>query len=415
LNAKDIPEDPHPEVLNIFSSHVSTQEQLFSFRESRASHLISPTLVKIGTAASVTKTGKIANQIRNVEEHMINYIHSYLARFGLVRWCPDLRQSAYSLYNSACRIVALDTFVQALVADTYAHVSPNRQLAKDLIVLAKIYDHIVHHRHFLRYQRNSRNPGCVKASDEASPTYQNRRRVRIFKFCQCAEEFHITYSFFNAPQLAVARKEFLTSNRYPQRYIDLIDPKATSDDEANPENKCIKGRKVFYIKKRRERSSQAEIFIRLLDLKREEDAALNGKRVRERIRLVPDVEQKLSDFAAIPSHLPIDYYDPDFYNRLQPRIHDRIATQKISLLPDVSASFGNHADEKLSDSAFMEKYRSEVLSRYRLDDLGGFDKEEWLEGDEDDEMFSDGGEYEEDASITDNRMALVAHLSAGSV
>jgi hypothetical protein len=60
----------------------------------------------------------------------------------------------------------------------------------------------------------------------------------------------------------------------------------------------------------------------------------------------------------------------------------------------------------------MEKYGSEVLSRYRLDDLSGFDEEEWLE---DDEMFSDGGEYEEDASITDNHMALVAHLSADSV
>ena len=146
-------------------------------------------------------------------------------------------------------------------------------------------------------------------------------------------------------------------------------------------------------------------------MKREEEAALNGKRVRQRIRLVPDREQKLSDFAAIPSHLPIDYYDPEFYNSLQPRIRDRIATQKISLLPNVLESFGNHTDEKLSDSAFMEKYGSEVLSRYRLDDLG---EEEWLEGDEDEKMYADG-EYEEDASITNNQAALVAHLSAENI
>ena len=191
-------------------------------------------------------------------------------------------------------------------------------------------------------------------------------------------------------QLAEARKQFLTSNQYPQWYIDLIDAKATSNDEADPANMRIKGWKVFYIKKRRECSSQAEAFIRLLDLKREEEAALNGKRVREHIRLVPDGEQKFSDFAAIPSHLPIDYYDPNFYNSLQPRMRDRIAIQKISFLPDVSESFGNHPDEKLSDSAFMEKYASGVLSQYRMDDLSGFE-EEWLD-DDDDEMYEEDGE-----------------------
>lgn len=154
-----------------------------------------------------------------------------------------------------------------------------------------------------------------------------------------------------------------------------------------------------------------------MDLKHEEEAALNGKRVRERIRLVPDQEQKLLDFTAIPSQLPINYYKPDFFNGLQPRICDQIAMHKISLLPNVSESFGNHPDERLSDSAFMDKYASEVLNRYRLDDLSGLDTEEWLEDDEDDRMFEDneGYEDEEDTSVVANRAALVAHLSMDNV
>jgi hypothetical protein len=42
-----------------------------------------------------------------------------------------------------------------------------------------LYDHIVHFYHFSRYQRNLRNPGSVRATDEANPSYQNRKRVSI--------------------------------------------------------------------------------------------------------------------------------------------------------------------------------------------------------------------------------------------
>jgi len=92
---------------------------------------------------------------------------------------PDLVCFVGAL-TSACRIVAIDTFKQALIVHTYAHVQPNKSYVNDISLLIKLYDHVVHHYHFLRYQRESRNPGCVRAADEASPTYHGRKRVRTF-------------------------------------------------------------------------------------------------------------------------------------------------------------------------------------------------------------------------------------------
>jgi hypothetical protein len=180
LDPKDIPGDPPADVIKQFSLHCSSEEQLYSFRNPRSCELISPTLIKLGTSASVTKHGKLATQVCLVEEHMIQCIQSYLAQFGLLRWWPDLRQSAYSLFNSACRIVAIDTFKQALVVHTYAHVQPNKFYVNDVSLLVKLYDHIVHHYHFMHYQWESRNPGCVKAADDANPTYHGHKQVGSF-------------------------------------------------------------------------------------------------------------------------------------------------------------------------------------------------------------------------------------------
>ena len=73
-------------------------------------------------------------------------------------------------------------------------------------------------------------------------------------------------------QIADARLKFLKDNNYPRRYRRLIDPKATSDDEADPKGSVKDGQKVFYIKRQQERSAGAEEFIRRLDEVREQSA-----------------------------------------------------------------------------------------------------------------------------------------------
>ena len=175
LDAKAVPQDPPARLLQQFSAQFSSEADLFTSRDS-GPELIPRHLILVGTAMSGVK-GRIANQARLVEEHMLGYIQSCLSRFGLQRWCPDLRQSAYSLYNSACRIIAIDTFKQALVSHAYIHLSPNSVYTSDMDVLIKLYDHFVFHFMLMRYRREGRQPGSVQKALQSNPQYQGRIRV----------------------------------------------------------------------------------------------------------------------------------------------------------------------------------------------------------------------------------------------
>ena len=140
--------------------------------------LVAPSLMRVGSVP-ITDRSQVATQLRRIEEHIIEYIQACISKFGLLVWCPDLRQTPYALYNAACRIIALDTFKQALVSHAYAHLAPNQAYAKDMILLVKLYDHFVHYYQQSHYKKECRMPGSVRAADEASPQYKGRIRVCI--------------------------------------------------------------------------------------------------------------------------------------------------------------------------------------------------------------------------------------------
>lgn len=136
---------------------------------------------------------------------------------------------------------------------------------------------------------------------------------------------------------------------------------------------------------------------------------------------MPPENQKDSEFLALPSGLPIDYYDPVFFNSQQPRIRNRIASLKISFLPNVELSFTGHPHERLSDAEFLEKYGTMVMARYTQDDLAALEDGEWINDEDiDDDMDDDyAEELETGPTIGANganmelahRQQLVAHLS----
>lgn len=98
--------------------------------------------------------------------------------------------------------------------------------------------------------------GSVRACDEANPVYHCRNMV-LCNICMLLPKL----IYFLFLQLATARLKFLKENNYPRHYRELIDPKATLDDEADPSGRTIKGQKVYLINQRRERSSNFEAFI----------------------------------------------------------------------------------------------------------------------------------------------------------
>jgi hypothetical protein len=93
-NAKEVPGDPSAELLSTFASRFSTEQVVLNARNGNA--LIWPSLVQIGTSIPLTDKSRSAKQIRQVEEHILEYLQGCIAKFGLIQWGPDLRQSAYS-------------------------------------------------------------------------------------------------------------------------------------------------------------------------------------------------------------------------------------------------------------------------------------------------------------------------------
>ena len=121
----------------------------------------------------------------------------------------------------------------------------------------------------------------------------------------------IILGYFHSKHFTTAHLIFLKEDNYPRHYHELIDPKATSDDEADPSGRTINGQKVYLINQQRERSSNFEAFIRLLDKKRYETSQVDpSKRWREWPQELPS-QPKQTTHPALPCNMPMDH---QYYN-----------------------------------------------------------------------------------------------------
>jgi hypothetical protein len=174
-----------------------------------------------------------------------------------------------------------------------------------------------------------------------------------------------------------------------------VTTKSTSDDERDPNGKKIRGRPIHIIKKRPERSAAVTRFFQILDAKRKEDARRDpDTRWKERIRQEPPTTHSAeTTFTTVPPNMPVDYFDPQYFNSLQPRLRAKAASFQVALLPNVEMSFTGCDDERLSDAAFNKKYSDDVFARYNLVDdvdfLAPEDSDSYLDalGDDDDDMY----------------------------
>ena len=182
------------------------------------------------------------------------------------------------------------------------------------------------------------------------------------------------------------------------------------------------GKPVYFINQWPECLALVEKFIRVLDKEREASAMQDStKRWRERKRVVPS-NQKTSPFRALPEDMPINYFEPNFYNRLQPHLHMRITNNTIALLPNVEESFRGTPDERLSDTNFNNKYGDQVLKRYNIPSKGELGSESNSEDnsdedgdifiDDDDDAMQEDGLAQGGPEVTAHQNKLAASFSA---
>ena len=202
----------------------------------------------------------------------------------------------------------------------------------------------------------------------------------------------------------------MVKNGYPKRYQEYIKARATSDDEADPQDRDSKGRPIYWVKNRPERSEGFKCWIRKLDEVREETIRKHPSRQwRERTRRVPD-QPKNTTFTSFPEDMPLDYFSPTAFNALQPELRTRVSNGKISLPPDIHDAFTKNAIEMLNDMQLMDKFGEEVLQQYRIEDLDDNEMEEWLDDDSEMGDISDD-ELEDNQLISEKRSELALHLS----
>lgn len=164
-------------------------------------------------------------------------------------------------------------------------------------------------------------------------------------------------------QLRDSRYEFAVTNKLPARYKAIMSQTyAHSDDEYNEEHK------VHIITTLGYRSSNANKFMRRYDALMARSSTISGKTPQGRVRKLPKVPQ-LSQFKSPPVQLPLDFYDPQWYNGLSATQKEKLVKHtQVALLPDAAKSFipapHTHPDEKISGQKFNAKYHERLSMPY---------------------------------------------------
>jgi len=155
----------------------------------------------------------------------------------------------------------------------------------------------------------------------------------------------------------------LTINKYPLRYTALCQPAATSDDELDPNDST---KKTYRVLRRPERSKEAEDWVRCLEVKRMQDNKYRRGGSRQYRRCIPSIPID-SPIETLPHDMPLDYFDPTFFNGLQYHTQQLCADPDLIAIPkDKNTWFTHSTEERLSDDIFTERYGADVFAKYEL-------------------------------------------------
>ncbi|KAJ7188524.1 hypothetical protein C8R46DRAFT_1205682 [Mycena filopes] len=345
--------------------------------------MIKPSEVKVGipVADGITSRKHIIRAFCQLEEFALLHIKSYFAKLGIRNWAIDYNQSAYSMYNMAMRMAAIDTFRYMVSGSFYDFLQPNTSYIHDNTLVVRVYDHFTHKYQFDLWKKEIRMPGGNELTAERNKYSKTRKR---------------TYD---------GRWTYLKGAKVRKGLRLMFDPLATSDTDSD---KKPNGGSVALA--REERSEAADQIIRKVDSFIVQDLREDGKlapaNAREK-RIVPAFGQRgPAHFKAIPKGMPIQYYSPSWFNDRPAHARAKIAPKLVvAFAPGTTDYFSRRVpDNKLTIAELTAKYGHEVFGEYDLDfepeaeNAEDDDDDEDGEGDADDEGEGDevGSEDSED-------------------
>ncbi|MBW0542805.1 hypothetical protein O181_082520 [Austropuccinia psidii MF-1] len=336
---KSVPIAPDYSMLKEFNTRFSFNEELSNSIQSPKGIPLIPESEILTLRGAKPGKKKISNGIINLKDFYIRYVQALLAKLGIRRWAPDLNDASDTLYNEACRISVIQTFRQLASAGAYEYMNINTEFLNSLNLLEATYNHYVHYYMAQKFKKEAKESGKNQKDAERGAILRNRLRLKNLRY------------------------RFGVAQGFPQRYLNILgNIDAHSDDEKAP------GKKTYFIKKMKFRSQNATIFMRRVDEEIEKAEEDNGKSGHRRLREVPPIQSN-SIGTRVPKRLPIDFYDPEWYNsRTAGKKTISADTFNVAFLPDASMSIrGNqHPDEKLNDRRFSEKYWDQLIEPYDI-------------------------------------------------
>jgi hypothetical protein len=120
---------------------------------------------------------KLGRELANMEEMHILYVHALLVKVGIRIWGPNLEETPDSLFNSACRITALNLFRQLAASGAYQYMNINPAGINEVSLLVSAYNHYVHYLMETQFKKELKQVG-THARDHAKKSIQkNQERV----------------------------------------------------------------------------------------------------------------------------------------------------------------------------------------------------------------------------------------------
>ncbi|KAJ3796507.1 hypothetical protein GGU11DRAFT_133361 [Lentinula aff. detonsa] len=287
--------------------------------------------------------GIIAKQVGRIEDSFLEKIFSAITALGLDRWAPDVTGGhPDSVYNLVHEQVAISTFKMLLASFVYRFMNADMTVGNDNALCVRIYRQFVFGHIGRKVKEELRKPGSVEQRNERTNTYKRRSRLRD------------------------NRIQLLKNESFRPQVLKLaLESESHSDDELDDTSTA--NMPTYLIRKKVGRAHKVAVLFHILDSRYEGTINRQKGQRGDRIRKVP-VPEINSQFTQMPKDVPIDFFDPDYFNNffsVKERAH--YAENGVAL-PSEEHCESTSIDiwKNLSEAEFMETYGNAVLAQYKV-------------------------------------------------
>ncbi|KAJ7086898.1 hypothetical protein B0H15DRAFT_950406 [Mycena belliarum] len=368
----DVPELPTPAQLAAFQRRFTTADTWDAFVDDLPTdHSAATDKIRMLRLSLSRRTGTIARSIAEVDEEHLSIIFSAILGAGLLAWRPDiLGGTPESPYNRAHEDLAISTFQTVATDHGYLRLNFDLTRIKDRVFLKKLYRNFTYSMMKKRLRQEAVEPGTVVLRSKKTNTYKGRA------------------------SLAKSRTSAIYGDGWP-----LVVGLLTEEAFSNSEDEFDSARNCYIIKPKARRSATTTQFIRgTVDPGRAAMSKSRGRQTQFRTRVVDPDAQPSTISDRLPVNVPIDYFDPAFFNALPARLRAQYRKNAVAL-PAMRHWLNGKVPNKfktMDGTHFMAVYGNEVLAQYNIpteeeieqmrangEDPDGHDDDDDDEGDDD--------------------------------